>query len=127
MILQCKHKNGAHFEIDTANNTLTWDTKGHNRKGQLYFTIAELPNETIIFVNGIKDKNKYFTQYISPSISIYDIEDCNNWAVLHKVFHNAIAQFKPLSRHNQCLECDNFCNGCDGDIEPCEAFEYAKY
>ena len=30
------------------------------------------------------------------------------------------------TRHNKCLECHNFCNGCDGDIEPCEAFEYAK-
>ncbi|HEY8389098.1 MAG TPA: hypothetical protein VIK74_10865 [Parasegetibacter sp.] len=31
---------------------------------------------------------------------------------------------KIAKRCNECLECHNFCNGCDGDIEPCEAFEY---
>jgi AbrB family looped-hinge helix DNA binding protein len=30
------------------------------------------------------------------------------------------------TRHNKCLECHHFCNGCDGNYKPCEAFEYAK-
>ena len=37
-----------------------------------------------------------------------------------------IRRLVKATRHNKCLECHNFCNGCDGDIEPCEAFEYAK-
>jgi hypothetical protein len=30
-------------------------------------------------------------------------------------------------RCNECLECRHFCNGCDGDSEPCEAFEYTTH
>ena len=37
-----------------------------------------------------------------------------------------IRRLAKVTRHNKCLECHHFCNGCDGDIEPCEAFEYAK-
>lgn len=32
-----------------------------------------------------------------------------------------------LKRCNECLECHHFCNGCDGDSEPCKAFKYATH
>ena len=31
---------------------------------------------------------------------------------------------RTAKRCNECLECHHFGNGCDGDSEPCEAFEY---
>ena len=34
---------------------------------------------------------------------------------------------KRYGRCNECLECHHFCNGCDGNSEPCEAFEYATH
>ena len=35
--------------------------------------------------------------------------------------------FSPAKRCNECLECHHFSNGCDGDSEPCEAFEYETH
>ena len=35
--------------------------------------------------------------------------------------------FRLAKRCNECLECCHFSNGCDGDSEPCEAFEYATH
>ena len=34
--------------------------------------------------------------------------------------------YKRCNECLECLECHHFGNGCDGDIAPCEAFEYHR-
>lgn len=74
-----------------------------------------------------KDQEGYYVLYKNEKkrlrLALNEFGDFVRFEMLHG---EKLAYVK-ATRHNKCLECHNFCNGCDGDVEPCEAFEYAKY
>lgn len=61
-------------------------------------------------------RNYFMTEFFPEPVYIYfggEIGQCGTWGYM----------FRLAKRCNECLECHHFSNGCDGDIEPCEAFE----
>jgi hypothetical protein len=64
-------------------------------------------------------RNYFMTEFSPEPVHVYfsgEIGQSGTWGYTFRA--------RTTKRCNECLECHHFSNGCDGNSEPCEAFEY---
>ena len=86
-MLKCMYKNEYEFNIDTVNNTITWNNRTDKLKQFTDGITGEITS--IAGIYGYSQAIKSYL-YFTPNIFKKDITRCNNWDKLNKLFKELI-------------------------------------